>query len=770
MLNQLKISFRQIDRGLCLALLFSLLAAWAFILRPSLPRETDVELHVFRTAELGYALRAGVLYPRWAADFYYGYGYPIFNYYAPLTYYLANLLSLVLPGGAVFGVKAVFILGFICAGSGTYLLVRQLHNARAGLVATASYLFAPYIYLIDPHIRGDLAEFFALGIAPLTFYASIAFVRTHSHRNLIISTLLITSLIVTHNLLALVYFTMLTIYVMWITLIVPPIVGRPLRLPTDFLSLMPLILGLALAAFFWLPVALERNAVQLGNLIGPGHFDYRNHFLTLSELFAPSTSLDLGAVNPAFRFNLGLAQWLLAGFGMIMSLIAIICHCKNAPTSPRDSGTNAAPTSKEELAIHTLFWFLSFVLLTALMLPISQTIWDCIPLMAFLQFPWRLLGPAALCIAILGGCSAHLLDFIPSVVVRPYVLAALTALPLGLTLPIFIPPNWNNFGPSDQLAMLEFELGGFALGTTSTGDFLPVDVDLVPSPNHDLIASYHNGGPIDKINRHTLPDGATVRIIQHGPTASTLEIYTPEDFILRLYTFMFAGWRASIDGNQIEIEVAKPEGFITVPLPQGQHTVRVWLGTTPARTAAWLFSLGGSIALALLARRLSCMGHNTQAPNIDSKPLYMSLGVFVVVAALGAWAGLFQPRSTGTVALPADHRLHRHLQGGIDLIGFDLPVAEFEPGETVPVTLYWKAREPVPANYQVFVHLTSTPQHTWGQSDKLNPGDYPTTRWPLDLYVRDSHKFTIPLGTPPGDYSLRVGLWDHNTGIRQLGA
>ncbi|GAG35601.1 unnamed protein product, partial [marine sediment metagenome] len=72
-----------------LALALALVAAVPFLTRPGLPRQTDAELHVYRAAELGHALRAGAFYPRWAPDFYYGYGYPIFNYYAPLTYYLA---------------------------------------------------------------------------------------------------------------------------------------------------------------------------------------------------------------------------------------------------------------------------------------------------------------------------------------------------------------------------------------------------------------------------------------------------------------------------------------------------------------------------------------------------------------------------------------------------------------------------------------------------------------------------------------------------------
>jgi hypothetical protein len=747
-----KLSFH-IDRALLLVLLLSLLAAWPFLMRPSLPRETDAELHVFRAAELGYVLRAGVLYPRWAPDFYYGYGYPIFNYYAPLTYYLANLLSLMIPGGAVFGVKAVFVLGFISAGAGAYGIGRLLRDKQTGLITAVSYLFAPYVYLIDPHLRGDLAEFFALGLAPLTFWALTNFHQERSRRSFVFATLLTAALILSHNLLALIFFALLLAYAFWQSLLSPLIRRQPIRPVSLGLNLLPLLIGVALAAFFWLPVGLERDAVRLSNLIGPGHFDYRNHFLSLAEIFSPSVPLDLGAANPAFHFNLGVGQWLLALIGLAA---LIILAFRRTDISAQIAGS--------------LFWLLSFSLLLILMLPLSQPLWDAIPLMAFLQFPWRLLGPAALCLAIVAGQASHLLDLAPPTA-RPFTFAMLVILPLILTLPILVPPSWGDFGPTDQLAMLEFELNGRALGTTSTGDFIPVNVITVPGPNASLIDSYRRGGPIDKVDRQTLPTGADVEVIRHRPTADVFVTNSPEDFTLRVLTFTFAGWQASVDGIVVPIQPSEPEGFITVPVPAGEHIVRVWLGTTPARTLAALISLSGLLALGLIAWRMPRRPAAKLDAGVDEQsywPSLVTLAIFVVVATVGNRAGLFQPRSSGLIAIPAEYRIHSYLQGGIDLIGFDLPVTTLEPGQSLPLTLYWKAREPVPGNYQVFVHLTTVPEHAWGQSDKLNPGDYPTSRWPLDRYVRDLHSFTIPLGTPPGEYTLRVGLWNFTTGVRQL--
>ena len=161
-----------LNLALTVAILLALtaLAAWPFLAQPGLPRNTDAELHVFRAAQLGEALRGGAGYVRWAPDLWLGYGYPIFNYYSPLTYYLANLITLV-GLDIVTAVKAVFILGLLGAAGGMYVFVRGNWGERAGIVAAAAYVFSPYLLFIDPHTRGDLAEFFALALFPWLLWA-----------------------------------------------------------------------------------------------------------------------------------------------------------------------------------------------------------------------------------------------------------------------------------------------------------------------------------------------------------------------------------------------------------------------------------------------------------------------------------------------------------------------------------------------------------------------------------------------------------------------
>jgi hypothetical protein len=52
------------------------------------------------------------------------------------------------------------------------------------------------------------------------------------------------------------------------------------------------------------------------------------------------------------------------------------------------------------------------------------------------------------------------------------------------------------------------------------------------------------------------------------------------------------------------------------------------------------------------------------------------------------------------------------------------------------------------------------------QSDRLNPGDFPTHRWPLDKYVPDEHTLLLPTDLPPGRYQVRAGMWVLNEGWR----
>jgi len=760
--------FKKIDPGLWVALLLATLSAWPFLTRASLPGFTDAEQHAFRTYEIMAAWQAGVPYLRWAPDLFYGYGYPVFHYYAPLSYYLGAAYGLVCCGltvGAVAGVKFVLVSSAYLGAVGMYLFVRDRWSGVAGVVSAAAFAFAPYIVYIDPHARGDAPETLALAFAPLMFWAFARLRRTASSGDAILAALLLAALILSHNLMALIFFGLLLAWLAWDVFFGPRenrvffqarVLNENKRSASTASARWKVIgrlalavtLGLMLSAFMWLPAVLERDAVQFRNVAGGTYFDFRRYFLSVSELFAPALIMDLGATELRFHYNLGLAQWILGGLGWLTVFIA---HARR---------------------LSALFFALCAIIFIYFMLPASQQVWEAIPPMAYLQFPTRLLGPTAVMLAILAGASASWVEALHLKWrhSRLAFAAGAVALCLGAAMPLMYPAPWLDYGNADARRILATELNGRGIGTTSANDFLPVQVASVPGPQPSITDPYLAGRQPDKVNRATLPSGATVTAVSVGPETSRYHVMSDADFVFRLFTFYFPGWSAYVDGVKADITPSEPEGWLTFWVPAGEHDVTVRLENTAPRWAGWILSglaLAVLIGLGVWRVRLPVIRPSVEALN------RRTVFVFAAVIGLGTlarWADdraeWFRVQSTGNDVLVAEHPSFAALENNIALLAFDLPETSARPGAKVPVTLYWKAQAPVTVNLRVFIHFIGPDGRLWGQSDKWNPADFPTSRFPLDRYVRDEHQAALLPDTPPGRYIVMAGLWDGDTGAR----
>ena len=101
------------------------------------------------------------------------------------------------------------------------------------------------------------------------------------------------------------------------------------------------------------------------------------------------------------------------------------------------------------------------------------------------------------------------------------------------------------------------------------------------------------------------------------------------------------------------------------------------------------------------------------------------------------------------------------------------PAAAIHAGDTLELTLYWRAPAKIEARYTVFTHLLgaaynpATSGPVWAQHDaEPQDGGLPTTQWFPGEMVPDRHLLAIDAQAPAGGYELEVGLYDTMTGAR----
>jgi len=773
-----------------LLLLVAALPAVQPLLKGALPWSADGLLHFHRLGQLdralGAALRQGTLYPRWAPDMGLGYGFPLFNYYAPLSYYLAEPLHL-LGLSTQNALLAAFVLATFAACIGAYLCARDLFGPQAGFIAALAYVYAPYNLYNVVH-RGALAEAWGLAWLPFTLWALRRTILPprwrrsggalppgsqrsgtvvprgwrrskggHAGTNLLLTSLFYAALMLTHNILALVSTPILVLYAVFLW----GFHGRGRR--RALLLGGALALGLGLTAFFWVPALLEMDYVQIHQLYAPADLDYHNNFTSLAQLLAAPRAMDPALINPPIPRSIGWPQLALAVFALL----------------------SLRRTPGREARLHLALLSLGLLAFTVLMLPCSVGVWERVPLLRFVQFPWRFLGPAGLFLAILAGAGAASLPGADRVRL-PATGALITIFALTWLFPHFYPPQADPT-PSGLIA---FEQDTGALGTTSAGDYLPVWVQRLP-PADSLVPAYQEAGPeavIPRLDPSSLPAGAEVLEADYDLTRADLVLDAPSSFTVVFNWYFFPGWWGWLDGQRLELRPVGEHGLVGADVPAGHHHLSIRFGDTPLRRWASLASIASLAALLITA--LFCPANLPRnrvfrkKPGFVLQPPVSSLlpAALIAVILFGFKAGYldqhesvfrrsrFDGESVEGVQVP----LRVNFDGQMSLMGYDLDASpgRGESQDTctvkgdglVELALYWRALQPLDGDYSIAAHLVDEEGWRHGQEDSQHPAGYPTSRWDTATYARDVHRLAVWPGTPPGAYTLLASVYDVRTG------
>ena len=719
----------------------------------------DNAFHLYRAVQIDHLWDQGVLFSRWAPDMAHGFGFPLFVFGPPLS---QALLALVHQFGVSWAaaMNLVFLAGVVLGGAGMYQLARRLYGSfagdsrglgfAAGAVATVAYVYAPF-WAYDLYNRGSLWGAFAWAFPPWVLLGLHRWSLDRSRRYLAIGIAAFAAMIMTHHLFAFLFAPVFALWVLihgyrtrsW------AVIGRGALLGA---------LGLGVTAFFWMPALLERPLIQTGRYLGTWVFDYHHNFLPLSHLAALPRRADPALIN----------DWPEKSLGLVPLLVGLL---------PALGWTRFSRQTRWQLGI---LWVL-VAGLAGLTQPAALWVWDRVPLLSFLQFPWRYLGPAAFCLALLAGAvPGALAGSRRSVRLIGWATAAVICVLAAANLGWFYP---NSCGaPSDLTVagMIRWERATHTIGTTATSEYLPIWVERFPDVSLD--DQYAAGDEIVRLRPEDLPAGATISRATYGALRAEIALETPEPFTARYLAFYYPGWRVRVDGDPVQVAPEAETGLVTFDVPAGVHVIEVAFVETPLRWA------GDSVTLVSVLVLVVVMGSGKEAPGLPSPEAAHdgsregSGSWTVAVRLLGAAVILIAVKGLVVDGLGVLWRSSRW--DGADVVaGAAVPLtanfgnqamllgAEALPQEvsskTTPVlTLYWRALAPGGEDWHVGLTLVG-PDGTrrpvgirparWGRA----PG--PVSEWPKDGYARMDTLLDLAPGMAPGTYGLELALFDRAT-------
>lgn len=472
---------------------------------PFLPAGPDIYVHILWPQQVARCLAQGQL-PLWLPDLNAGFGSPGIRLYSPGGPVVVGVLGLILGD-----IGKALRLAWFGALAAILMVARAWHPKTptlSGLLLWASPL-VPFLLVY----RAASSEVLAL---PLALWLLEAAVQDRGSARL--EAFLWAGLWLLH---APTFMMTAILVVLSVGVPKPSVAGFQRRI-------LPVVAGLALCAWHWVPLFLERQLVNLDEGLTSDIFRATKNFL-----FSPS---------PHDAFAVRRLGWLAAAWGIVGLMVWFHDRRRGA-----------------------LVW-------TAILLatPITYPLWLALPPLKYLQFPWRFLTPVSL---LLPGALSSLATQRRTAAIVLFLLPHLWMPPLGLV-------------RDPALAAREswVELGEKVFRAFS-GNPLVVDaVQNRPAAFSSLATNLQRFGKEILV----LAPGA-VAVQQWQPLRRTVVVEAEHAGVVELRLLAYPFWRARVDGKPVVVTMA--EGIVAVPVPQGNHRVEVAWSGNPATPWGWALAL-----------------------------------------------------------------------------------------------------------------------------------------------------------------------------------
>lgn len=507
---------------------------------------TQDYIYIARLQQMSTALQLGQFPVRWAPDL--RYGEPVFNFYNPLPYYIGALIH-VFGFNFIWVAKILFMMSAILSAASMYFFAKYLFGQKGGILAAVLYTYAPY-KAVDMYVRGSLSETWAFIFFPLIFLASAVLAKRISLKNILFLSISLAGLALTHNVATLMFLPFLCFW--WIYLIFREKKIK-IILPFFFAS----ILGFGLDAFFLLPAFFEKNLIQT-DFLTVGYFDFRIHFVALRQFFSLFWGYGSSTWGPVdgLSFQVGLVNIAVLAIAVILGYI----HRKN-----------------KILLGFLIFLGVSFVFSIFLQHGKSDFIWETIPSMAFIQFPWRFLGVSIFIISITGAAVTPYLKNKLSPLYAVLIVAAVVS-----TLPYFQPKEYREDNFFDKFLNGEKMRQGIDL----TKDYLPIWVLTVDRPMLNYPQAEKGKIEVVKFEKKGIKAESSIKVLA--------------DSLVVVPITYFPGWEVRANNRLIPQSLSSEMGLIRFELPKGDYSLVIEFKDTRIRSIGNIISLVSGLLILVI--------------------------------------------------------------------------------------------------------------------------------------------------------------------------
>lgn len=533
-----------------LALLLSLLASVAILLPffwLGAASGHDFEFHVASWLDVAYQWKHGILYPHWTAWTNYGFGEPRYIFYPPLSWVLGAALTLLLP---VSWVPAAFILlTQTLAGMAAFFLLRRITLARGACLGAAFYAANPYALLVG-YIRSDFAEQLACAFFPLLLLAALRLVGFLPEEKPKLSA--ITSFAAAFAAIwlcnapagVIVSYSMALLFA-WVTV-------SQKSWQAGLRGAAGLALGLGLTGFYLVPAAYEQRWVHIGQALSSGLLPAQNF------LFSRIDDVEHTWFNYISSY---------------CALVLILLTASTALASRRAIYQNKSPAARKSLW-QTLL--LLGVGATLLMLRFTLPLWDLLPKLRFVQFPWRWMS----LLAVICCC------FFASALERPrgwlwFCLFVFLSVPLG----IFLVRNtwWDPDEMPTQMAAINN-----GTGFEGVDEYDPLGDDHLDLPKHAPLVSILPASPEDS---DAPPPSAKIQMGFWRPEDQRFRVESQGPARVALRLLNYPAWQVTVNGHAVAPQRPDDVNQMIIPIVAGTSEIEAHFARTPDRTAGIALSL-----------------------------------------------------------------------------------------------------------------------------------------------------------------------------------